>query len=129
MSRPFFETLRELRNGATLNDLGDSMAELIGHVRATGKPGKLMLEITVKPASKSDASTVLIEDDVKIKKPKIDRAATIFYSTANNELTRQDPKQRDFILEPVGGKPQTPAPPPPAPPGVDPLTGEMAGRA
>jgi hypothetical protein len=44
MPRPFFETLRELRAGRTLEDLAEELAAVVQAVRNTGKSGELTLK-------------------------------------------------------------------------------------
>lgn len=100
-TRPFLETLRELRNGATLDDLSEQMAALVAAVRDSNKSGSLNLKISIKPATRNDATTVLIEDDVIVKMPKAERAATIMFTTDENGLSRDNPRQKKLDLRGV----------------------------
>jgi len=100
MTRPFFETLRELRRGQTLAELGDKLSMLTESVCATGKPGKLTLTLTLAPASKR-GTALLLSDKVTLAEPLPDQANTIFYPTADFQLSRNDPNQMTFNLKPV----------------------------
>ena len=112
MPRPFFETLRELRSGRTLEDLGDELSVLIAAVRATGKSGELTLKLKIKPPKSGAISYLTIEDQISTKTPKLDRGDTVFFPTADNGLSRQDPSQSEL---PFRGT-------------VDPETGELINQ-
>lgn len=105
--RPFFETLRELRGGKTQDELADALNKVVAAVRDTGKPGRLTLAITVTPASKGDVSTVFLTDAVTVKAPELDRPATLFFATVENNLQRQDPNQRALDLRSVSSDDRT----------------------
>ena len=100
--RPFLETLRELRNGATLEELSEELATLIAAVRHTNKGGKLVLTISIKPATAGDAGTVLLTDSVSTTLPEADRRATLMFTTEQNGLSRKDPNQAELTLRDVG---------------------------
>jgi len=97
----FSDTLRELRAGRTLDELSEELNRLVGEVRKTGKSGKLLLTIEVKPASKGDIDTVIVTDDIKTKIPKLDRGGTLFFPTNENNLQRNDPRQKELGLRAV----------------------------
>lgn len=112
MTRPFFETLRELRRGQTLLELADKLAELTAAVVQTQKPGKLTLQLTLAPAGKR-GTALLMTDKVTLLEPLADQASTIFFPTSDFQLSRNDPNQLTLKLQSA------------APPGVDPETGEL----
>ena len=105
--RPFLETLRELRNGVTIEELGDEMAKLVAAVRSTNKAGKLVLTLSIRPATKGDATTVTLEDGIVTKLPVPDRRATIMFTTEQNGLSRKDPNQQELKLREVSGGDKT----------------------
>ena len=96
MSRVFMETLREIRGGVILGELGEKLQQLVADVRATGKGGKLTLVLDVKPLKKGGDHTLLIEDDIRIAAPQPDREGTILYASDTNELSRKDPRQPEL---------------------------------
>ena len=104
MPRPFFETLRELRAGRTLEDLGAELTKLIVAVKAAGKSGELTLKLKIKPPKNGTISYLTIEDQISVKEPKLDRGDTVFFPTADNGLSRQDPSQQElkFVSVPSG---------------------------
>lgn len=97
MARPFLETLRELRQGRTLDELADHLSDIVAAVRATGKAGQLVLKVTVRPG-KQNSTYLVLEDDVLVKLPKADRQDTVFFPTADNNLSRSDPSQMSLGL-------------------------------
>lgn len=98
MPRPFLETLRELRQGRTLDELADHLSEIVAAVKASGKPGQLVLKVTVKPGKKGSTHYLVVEDDVAVKLPKQDRQDTVFFPTSDNNLSRNDPAQMNLGL-------------------------------
>ena len=106
--RPIFETLREIRRGDALDELGVELNALVAAVRATGKPGSLTLTLKVKPASAGDITTLMITDLIAAKAPRGERESTVFFSDANNDLLRRDPRQAEI---PLRGIPEAPAEP------------------
>jgi hypothetical protein len=96
MSNKFLKTIEELRQGGAAHDLGEALTDLVKAVRETGRPGALTVKLTVKPASKGDVNTLLLEDAVTVKRPQPERGATIFFSTDDNGLQRNDPRQPEL---------------------------------
>lgn len=97
----FEKTLREMRHGKTLAELSLELSRLIEAVKHTGKPGVLDYKIKVKPASEGDAVTVQLDDDINVKMPRLPRGSSIFFVNENNELQRNDPRQREFAITAV----------------------------
>ena len=95
--RPFGAFLHEQRNGLLHAELSDGLHDLLAAVRDVGKGGTLTLTVRVKPAG-SDATTVIVADDLKVKLPQGDRGESIFYITDDNNLSREDPRQQKFEL-------------------------------
>lgn len=116
MARPFFETLRELRAGATLDELTSALAELVSAVKATDKPGELTLKLKLRPPRKGNATYITIEDSVLVKAPVMERGDTVFFPTVDGGLSRQDPNQGSLDLRPVATH-------------VDESTGEVTQRS
>lgn len=96
MSTVFMDTLKEIRGGAIVGELGAELQQLVSEVRATGKAGRIVLTLDVKPVKKGGEHTMLIEDDIKVKPPKYEREGTILYATDANELSRKDPRQPEL---------------------------------
>ena len=91
------EILETVRGGNCLFDLSQSMEQLVGLIRKRKKGGSLVLTLEVKPMNAGDPHTLTIIDTVKIKEPaKQKNNASIFFSTQNNTLERNDPRQMSF---------------------------------
>ena len=90
-------------------------AYALAKVKDTGKKGTITLTVTVEPMPKSDGSALIVTDEIKLKLPEFAREASLFFADDDNNLRRDDPRQLTFeSLREV-----------PAPPGVDPFTGEI----
>lgn len=111
MTRPFFETLRELRRGQVLLELGEKLTALTAAVVQTQKPGRLRLDLTLAPAGARGVALVMT-DKITLSEPLPDKSSTIFFPTKDFGLSRNDPDQLPLQLSPVPG-------------GVDPETGEI----
>jgi hypothetical protein len=90
-------TLCDLRNGRTMAELSDQLAEVIEAVRRTGKAGQLTLRLMVKPMSKGktdeEVQPLALEDSISTKLPQLERGVTLFFSDAGGGLERNDPRQ------------------------------------
>lgn len=57
MAATFFDTLRNIRDGASLSEAQDMMTDLVEQVRATGRPGKLSLTVVQHRPAAADGTT------------------------------------------------------------------------
>lgn len=99
----FVTTLAELRKGVTVSDLSDELAALVARIRETGKKGSITLKLTLVPADTS-GEAITIDDDISVKLPKLTRSKTTFFTTDENSLQRNNPRQPDFPTMVDGGK-------------------------
>lgn len=99
-TRSFFDTARDIRRGAFLEDCADEMHKVVKAVEETGKAAKLVIELTVKPASKGQGAVVL-SDKVKAKLPELPVGETILFVTPENNLVANDPRQKEMELKAV----------------------------
>lgn len=106
MSRPFLETLRELRAGATLDELASAVAEVVAAVKCSNKPGEIRLTLKFKPPKKGDVTYITVEDQVTVKAPRLDRGDTVFFPLADNSLSRANPAQRSLELQVIEADPK-----------------------
>lgn len=100
MSRLFSDVLRDVRHGELIDDATTAMAELVKVVDETGKAGKLVIELTVKPASKG-TGTMVVSDKLTLKKPELPRGETIMFGTPEGSLQLSDPRQKALELKTV----------------------------
>ena len=98
-ARPFYDFLREHRNGVTHDELADALNDLVAAVNEEGKAGTLAFTVSIKPMGKSDGLEV--SADIKVKPPKKTAGVSIFFSTPDNNLVRQDPRQQSMELREV----------------------------
>lgn len=103
MARAIFDTLREIRAGALLNEATDALAELVRAVADTGKGGEIAIRVKLKPAGRGSA-TIVVDADVDTKIPKPDREVSFFFPTKDGSLTKQDPNQMPLGLRPVDAR-------------------------
>ena len=100
--RPFLDLLREHRNGVTHDELSDALQEIVEAVTAEGKAGKLTFTLAIKPHGDG---AVMVVDEIKIAKPKPTKGGSLFFVTPDNNLERQDPRQRAMELRSIGDRP------------------------
>jgi hypothetical protein len=119
MARAIFDTLREIRAGALLDEASSSLAEVVLAVQQTGKAGKVSIVVDLKPPARGSSRTIVLDAEVVSKVPKPDREVSVFFPTADGSLTKTDPAQRQLDLKL--------ADPPPLPAGmrVNTETGEI----
>jgi hypothetical protein len=98
MARPFHETLHNINGGVLLHDAAEALAELVLAVDATGKPGKLTLELTLR---KSTRNTMAATGQVKVSKPKEPAIETLLFPTPEGNLLTEDPRQAKLPLKPI----------------------------
>lgn len=101
--QPFDQTLRQINNGALIQDLTDELTEVIAAVQSTGKAGSLTLKLSFKPRGAANTQIELIPS-VRGSKPELERPISIFFINSDNGLQREDPAQMRLQgLESVDG--------------------------
>jgi hypothetical protein len=103
-SRPFFDFLREHRNGLTHDELSDRLQELVAAVQESSRPGTLTFVLKVSPAT-NHGNALLISDEIKLSKPKEERNTSIFFVSPENNLVREDPRQQKLELREITPRP------------------------
>lgn len=99
-TRPFLDTLREIRRGEILDDAATELAKAVRAVDETGKTAKLTIELTIKPAAKIPG-TYVISDKVRAKLPELPVGETILFGTPEGNLQARDPRQAEIELKAV----------------------------
>lgn len=102
--RPFFDTARDIRRGQFLEDCADELQKVVAAVEDTGKAGKLVIEIAIKPASKGQGA-VMVADKISAKLPQLPAGETILFVTPENNLVPNDPRQKALELKEVAAAP------------------------
>lgn len=71
----------------------EALNDLVHATTETGKAGSLTLTIKMKPIG-GKAGQMELETDVKAKLPQPTKGKTILFTTVDNNLSRQDPRQQ-----------------------------------
>jgi hypothetical protein len=96
MQLPHFSGWLGSHRGGDLDDeITASLAELVTACSSIGKPGRLTIEIDLKPAGPGSRTLVLV-DNVKLKVPEGEREAAVYYVDREGRLSRNDPYQQRF---------------------------------
>lgn len=98
--RPFFDTARDIRRGQFLEECADKLQEVIASVAEHSKPAKLVIEITVAPASRK-GTAMKVTDKITAKLPALVTGETILFVTVDNNLVTSDPQQGTLALKHV----------------------------
>ena len=67
MSKPFETTFATLRRGAASMEATEAMQQVVKSVYETGKPAKLVIELTVKPNTKNGKTPQRLSDRSVVK--------------------------------------------------------------
>lgn len=107
----FFSTwLAQHRRGELDAEIAVALADIATAAQQTGKAGAVTIVLTVKP---NPGDSVVLVDEVKVKRPEPSRPAAIYYLGDDGRLQRDDPAQAAFFGEDVRR--------------VDPDSGEIRG--
>ena len=101
--RPFADTLLELFDGASHDELSEALNELLQAVALTGKSGTLTYTLKVRPAGRNATGTVMFTDNVATKMPKVERQETVFFVDGDGNPSRHAPNQERLPLREVPG--------------------------
>jgi hypothetical protein len=102
--KSFVDTLRDIRQGATVDELTEHLRAIVTRVAEIGGTGELTVKLKVKRFSKGEGNTLVITDDVKVKLPLAEKGATILFATADGDLQRNDPRQPKLTGLDGGGR-------------------------
>lgn len=100
MARQFTDVLGDLSGGSVADELTAALAEVVAGVRETRKVGSLTLAIKVRP---NGEDTVMVTSEIKPKIPEPARGDTLFFTTTDGSLRRDDPQQHKLPLRDVAG--------------------------
>jgi len=87
------DILKDIRNGDAVFEASTELEKVIAGVKETAKAGKLIITLSIEPLSKGDVGTVTVKDDCVSRIPKPDKKSSIFFTTDDNRLLRDDPRQ------------------------------------
>ncbi len=96
------DILRDIRRGAPVEEATNALADVVRAVDETGKEGSVTIILKIKPAKHGGPEKTIIAE-VKAKKPLSEIAPAVFFSDAEGDLHRVDPRQEEMPLNEVGG--------------------------
>lgn len=106
IDKSFLNVLTNHRRGSIVSDVSAAIKQATSAVQLTGKSAKVMLVMTLKPASAGAKGTLIFEPKVKTTIPEVEAAGSIFYADADFNLVREDPDQKTLTLvEPAKAAP------------------------
>ena len=94
MPKTFAQVVADQRRGHFSDKAGEAFAGLVKQVAATGKKGRFVVVLDLVP--NPNTGHLVIQDEIKVTPPKIDRAADAMFATDDGTLQRSDPKQPDL---------------------------------
>jgi hypothetical protein len=89
----FAQWLGRARRGLTLVELAAAVAEVNEAVVRTGKAGKVVLTVSVRPATKGSSNAVEVADTIRAEVPSPDRDSTLLFVSDDNGYSVRDPRQ------------------------------------
>lgn len=98
----FVHTLNNMDFGVTAEEASDEMAEVLQAVKDTGRQGTITVKLTIKPES-IQAGQVSITPEITSKAPQLPRDKSLLFMTPDNNLEREDPRQKKMEFEAVDG--------------------------
>ena len=91
---------RQIGNGRILYDLTEGLETVVAGVREyPQQQGSVTLKIVVSPMKKGESDRVLVDGKVTLKAPKKPAETKVFFTTAQNMMVRNDPRQMQMGLE------------------------------
>ena len=94
----FVTLLQQHRGGEVLNELGQALRTVTDATQLTGKPGGIILKISIDPTS---SAAVQILDDIKVVMPKAEKVGSLFFIGEGGALLRNNPNQLEMTLRTV----------------------------
>ena len=106
MIRPITDTLHAIGRGTYLDDAAEQLAALVQAVEDTGNAGKLLLEISIKKASRGGA--MVVAGKITCKMPGDEPMEALLWATPEGNLLREDPTQAKLDLKLAPGAASAP---------------------
>ena len=101
----FITTIGQLNKRGTVSELDDALSNAIKQVRLTGKAATITYQLKIKPDT-GDAERVEIQDSIKVQTANPMRKTSIFYTTEEGTLSRDNPDQPPLPGIVEGGAPK-----------------------
>ncbi|SAK53219.1 hypothetical protein AWB78_01305 [Caballeronia calidae] len=98
-ARPITDTLRLIGGGTLIDTASDQMNDLVRAIDENGGTGKLVIEVTVKKATRGGA--MLVTGKTTLKKPADEPMEAMLFATPDGNLLADDPRQQKLDLKRV----------------------------
>lgn len=98
--RPIADVLRDLGQGALVDDAGVALQALVRDVRAIGKKGVLTIRVEVAPM-KGDSGAVMVHAKTDVRPPATEPIGAVFFADDDGVLSKDDPRQMKLPLRDV----------------------------
>lgn len=95
----FQQVLATLNHGSTDKEMSNALRDVAAAVKLTRKAGSVTLTIEIKPPDNESGEIVFLRDRIKTNVPEFSRASHIFYMDDDNNLVREDPRQRRMFSD------------------------------
>jgi|CXWL01.1.fsa_nt_gi hypothetical protein len=95
MRKSFTDTLRDVRAGQVIEQLDESLQQLVQQIQRTNKAGSLKLTLEIKPM-KGSTEAVVVKATVTAKAPQFSDDGTVLFPTPEGNLTRSYHKQDEL---------------------------------
>jgi hypothetical protein len=105
VSNTFDSLMRNQRNGEFQNEVSRAVMEAVEAVKAHRKPATVKITLRLEPAN-VDVSAMSITDEVDVKLPKPEKENSLFFTTDENLLVTDNPKQRKLEFDVVQTAPR-----------------------
>lgn len=92
----FLKTMQTHQKGKTISDISAALRRVTEQVNRIAKPGKVIVTLTVAPATKGQESAMGFSVDVTERPPKEIPYAGLFFVDDNNNLVRENPRQPEM---------------------------------
>eukprot|EP00456_Euglypha_rotunda_P063696 TRINITY_DN53969_c0_g1_i1.p2 TRINITY_DN53969_c0_g1~~TRINITY_DN53969_c0_g1_i1.p2 ORF type:complete len:155 (+),score=48.50 TRINITY_DN53969_c0_g1_i1:54-467(+) len=97
MARPITDVMRDYNRGAFVKEVTELVGDATRKVVDTGKKGKIVITIEIRPSTGSSPA-VLLKMDVVDKSPQPETPAEYMYVTPGDDLVRNHPDQGELKL-------------------------------
>lgn len=94
----YADVLGSLEGGKTLDQINDTLADMVSAVTMHRKVGELQVTIKITPNGDNAVSVVAA---VKAKVPEAAKGMTVFFSDEHGTLLRRNPNQPELPLRQV----------------------------
>lgn len=104
-ARNFAALMSDLEDGRLLSELTDAYQDLVADMENTAQAqgGKQTAKITITLDFLRDGGVFEVKADYAVKKPRLKRLRSLFWGTADNFLSRSNPRQLDMPFRDVTG--------------------------